>query len=93
MLQDGKLGLSLFDLTQVEDRESYQKIKDLTSISYQKIIELCIPFVDLRVKTGQAIDLVIVLERNNIELERWPSRGTVRVTVPGEDFALKYWSV
>ena len=93
MLQDGKLGLSLFDLTQVEDRESYQKIKDLTSISYQKIIELCIPFVDLKVRTGQAIDLVIVLERNNMELERWPSRGTVRVTVPGEDFALKHWSV
>jgi len=28
-----------------------------------------------------------------MELERWPSRGTVRVTVPGEDFALKHWSV
>jgi len=93
MLEEGKLGLSLFDLTQVEDRESYQKVKDLTSINYQKIIELCIPFVDLKVRTGQTIDLVIVLERNNMELERWPSRGTVRVTVPGEDFALKHWSV
>jgi len=92
MLEDGKLGMSLFDVVQVEHRESYEKIKDLTSISCRKIIELCIPFADLKAKVGQTIDLVIVLERNNIEIERWPSHGTVNLTVPGEDFALKYWS-
>lgn len=28
-----------------------------------------------------------------MELERWPSHGTVGLVVPGEDFALGYWSV
>ena len=93
MLEDGNLALSLFDIVQVEHRENYRKFKDLTSVSYQKIIELSIPFVDLKAKVGQPIDIVIVLERNNIELERWPSHGTVNLSVPGEDFALEHWSV
>ena len=93
MNQDGNLALSLFDIVQAEDGENYQKLKDLTSVSYQKIIELSIPFVDLRAKVGQAIEIVVVLERNNVELERWPFHGTISFLVPGEDFSLQYWSV
>jgi len=93
MLEDGNFGLSLFDVVQVEHKENYQKFKDLTSVNYQKIIELSIPFVDLKAKVGQAIKLVIVLERNNMELERCPSHGTISFLVPGEDFSLEYWSV
>ncbi|MDH5173644.1 MAG: glycoside hydrolase family 57 protein [Elusimicrobiota bacterium] len=93
MRQEGNFALSLFDIVQVEHREDYQKFKDLTSISYQKIIELSIPFVDLRAKVDQAIEIVVVLERNDVELERWPSHGTISFLVPGEDFSLQYWSV
>ena len=93
MVDDQNLGLSLFDVVQEGPTENYQKFKDLTSISYQKIIELSIPFVDLKAKAGQTIEIVIVLERNNIELERWPFHGTVSLVVPGEDFPLDYWSV
>ncbi|NIM04020.1 hypothetical protein GTN66_07765 [bacterium] len=92
MQQEGKFDFSLFDIVQVEHRENYQKFKDLTSISCQKIIELSIPFADLRAKVGQAIEIVVVLERNNVELERWPSHGTISFVVPGEDFSLQYWS-
>jgi len=93
MVDNQKLGLSLFDLVQEGPTDNYQKFKDLTSISYQKVIELSIPFADLKAKAGQTIEIVIVLERNNIELERWPFHGTVSLVVPGEDFALDYWSV
>jgi hypothetical protein len=93
MVDDQNLGLSLFDVVQEGPTENYQKFKDLTSITYQKIIELSIPFADLKAKAGQTIELVIVLERNNIELERWPFHGTVSLVVPGEDFPLDYWSV
>ena len=93
MLENGNLALSLFDIVQLEHRENYQKLKDLTSVSYKKIIELSIPFVDLKAKVGQTIEMVIVLERSNMELERWPSHGTISFLVPGEDFSLKYWSV
>jgi hypothetical protein len=93
MNQDGNLALYLFDIVQAEDGENYQKLKDLTSVSYQKIIELSIPFVDLRAKVGQVIEIVVVLERNNVELERWPFHGTISFLVPGEDFSLQYWSV
>jgi len=93
MLGDRNLGLSLFDVVQEEHRENYQKLKDLTSISYQKIIELAIPFADLKARAGQTIEVVLVLERDNIELERWPHDGTLSFVVPGEDFSLEYWSV
>jgi len=93
MLGDGNLGLSLFDVVIEEVKETYRSVKDLASVKYQKIIELSIPFVDLKAKIGETIEIVIVLERNNMELERWPFHGTVSLVVPGEDFALQYWSV
>jgi len=93
MLENRNLGLSLFDVVQEEHRENYQNSKDLTSIVYQKIIELSIPFADLKVKAGQPIEMVLVLERESIELERWPYHGTLRLVVPGENFTLEHWSV
>jgi alpha-amylase/alpha-mannosidase (GH57 family) len=93
LLEGQNLGLSLFDVVQQEGREVYQRLKDLTSINYQRIIELSIPFADLKLKVGQTVEIVLVLERDNIELERWPYQDTLSMVVPGEDFALEYWSV
>jgi len=93
MVDTGNLCLSIFDMVREGSEEKYRKVEDLTTVAFSKVIELGIPFSDLKTKIGEKIEIAVVLERNNIELERWPSRGTVSLVVPGDDFSLEYWSV
>ncbi len=58
-----------------------------------RVIELSIPFGEIRAKKGDDIKFFISVERQNNTIERWPNRGYVSISVPGEDFEAMNWSV
>ena len=79
--------------TYEENNESLEKHKLLTSISCQKIIEVSIPFAELDRRIGDKVELIVILERGGIALERWPNRGAISFEVPGKNFAVEHWIV
>src|SRR5205823_5372913 len=60
--------------TQKEGAEP-PKIKDLASVAAQKIIEFGIPLAHLPALKGD-FEWVIILEKEGLEQERWPSDST-----------------
>lgn len=70
-----------------------EKIKDIESIRADKIIELSIPFSELKLKAGETVKINIKLEKNDIEIERYPQKGFILLTVPDENFERIMWRV
>ncbi len=57
----------------------------------KKIIELAIPFKDLKVTIGDEIQFWMFMKKGDRELERCPRQGPVTLTVPDEAFAAINW--
>ena len=72
----------------------WEKIKDITEAAMQDILEIAIPFKDIKAKAEDELNLFITAYRGNEEIERCPWRGNISVTVPTPDFeaTMWYWS-
>ncbi|MEK7864761.1 MAG: glycoside hydrolase family 57 protein, partial [Nitrospirota bacterium] len=64
----------------------WEKIKDITEAAMQDILEIAIPFKDIKAKAEDELNLFITAYRGNEEIERCPWRGNISVTVPTPDF-------
>ncbi len=69
------------------------KSEQLNRLSAGKIIEFAIPFGILGTKHGEKIEFVVVLERHNCEVERWPFQNTISLIHPSGDYFAGVWSV
>jgi hypothetical protein len=58
-----------------------------------EILEVGIPWEDLRAALGQQVQFHLTLEKAGSTLASWPITGSFTVEVPGEDFAQRMWSV
>lgn len=88
----GKKDVSSYTLIRAFNGKT-EKIKDIESIKADKIIELSIPFSELNLKTGENVKINIKLEKNDIEIERYPQKGFILLTVPDENFERIMWRV
>ena len=88
----GKRDVSSYKLIRAFNGKT-EKIKDIESIKADKIIELSIPFSELNLKTGENVKINIKLEKNDIEIERYPQKGFILLTVPDENFERIMWRV
>lgn len=70
-----------------------EKIKDIDRINYNRIIEISIPFSELNLKAGDAVKINIKLEKGEMEIERYPQKGFILLTVPDENFERIMWRV
>ncbi len=68
------------------------KIKPIQSVAVEKIIEIGISFADIGVKDDEEIAFVIIVEKEGLEMERWPNRNLVRFIKPKEDYFVAHWS-
>ena len=68
------------------------KIKPIQSVAVEKIIEIGISFTDIGVKDDEEIAFVIIVEKEGLEMERWPNRSLVRFIKPKEDYFIAHWS-
>lgn len=88
----GKKDVSSYTLIRAFNGKT-EKIKDIESIKADKVIELSIPFSELNLKTGENVKINIKLEKNDIEIERYPQKGFILLTVPDENFERIMWRV
>lgn len=73
------------------DRRS--RVADINSVAANEIIELAVPFELLGARPNDEIHFFVTVERNGSEVEKWPYRGYILITVPTEDFEAMMWKV
>lgn len=71
--------------------EQWDKIKDIQKISANDILEIAIPFRELKVAEKDEIQMSITVSKNSEEIERCPFRGYISVKVPTPDFEATMW--
>ena len=87
----GKQGA--YELSHASDGIEFKKIKESHTIAVETIVEISVPFADLKAKTGDELQFFIQVRHEKIELERVPKNGFISVQVPDEEFESKMWSV
>ncbi|RJQ41674.1 MAG: glycoside hydrolase [Nitrospiraceae bacterium] len=85
--RDGLAQAGLFEKKNGE----WEKMKDITEAAMQDVLEIAIPFKDIKAKAEDELNLFITAYRNGDEIERCPWRGNISVTVPTPDFEATMW--
>lgn len=75
------------------ENDNRKKISEINSVAANEIIELAVPFEMLGVKPKDEIHFFVTVERAGSEVEKWPYRGYILITVPTEDFEAMMWKV
>jgi hypothetical protein len=57
------------------------------------IVELAVPFKDVRVEVGQELRLAVVVLDHQLEAARYPHHSPVMIIRPGDDFEAAMWRV
>lgn len=68
-------------------------IGNISTIAASDIIELALPFSLLDVKESDEVAFVIIVKRDESELEKWPYKGYISFNVPTPDFEAIMWKV
>jgi len=71
--------------------EGWEKVKDITEIAIKDILEIGIPFNDLKAREKDEMNIFISIIKNGGEVERCPWRGCVTLTVPTPNFEAMMW--
>ena len=71
--------------------EEWIKVKYITDVALLDILEIKIPFADVKAKEKDEMNLSICLIKNSEEMEKCPSRGFISFTVPTSDFEKMMW--
>lgn len=71
--------------------ETWIKIKDITAVAMQDILEIAIPFKDINAKKKDELNLFISALKGEETIERYPWRGYISITVPTPDFEAIMW--
>jgi len=57
------------------------------------VVECAIPLLLLGFAPGSSCEFVLVVERDEVEVERWPRDGLLSFDVPTDTFELDHWTV
>jgi alpha-amylase/alpha-mannosidase (GH57 family) len=69
-------------------------VEVLKTAVLDKILEVSFQTSKLPLVNEQSIiEFVIIIQKNNLEIERWPYQSSVSFPKPSEEFLLKTWSV
>ena len=63
------------------------------TICRRKVLELAVPFKDLRLQTGQEFKLSLAILKDGAEVDRYPRHQPVGLTVPDANFEATTWRV
>lgn len=86
-------GPQQFTLFQATGPDAWQEIGPYHSISRKTILELALPWKDLRLEQGQEVRMWIVVLEHGLEATRYPRHRPVVLTVPGPEFEAGLWRV
>jgi alpha-amylase/alpha-mannosidase (GH57 family) len=76
----------------VADKDGhFREVKKIPDVAINKIVELAVPFRDLKVNPNDNLEFMTRLKEKGLELEKCPVRGTISVSVPPEDYEIIAW--
>jgi len=64
-----------------------------STIGSKQIVELAISFSVLQFQPKQRVDFYLQVQKDGMELERYPQSGYLSLVVPDLDFASNLWQV
>jgi alpha-amylase/alpha-mannosidase (GH57 family) len=67
--------------------------RDFTSIRSDRIVELSIPFAELRLHPKEKVNFYVRVEKGDLEVERYPRSGFLAIAIPDRDFENSFWQV
>lgn len=67
--------------------------KNLEKLAIKDIVEMEIPFIDLKVSAGDQVQFFVTVKKKGAEVERWPHRGCIMFEAPTKDFEAIMWRV
>lgn len=68
-------------------------IGKISTIAAHDIIEIALPFSSLNLKEKDEVAFIVVVKRDDAELEKWPYKGYISFNVPTPDFEAIMWQV
>ncbi len=72
-------------------RKNRPVAKSAPAVAVDQILELMVPFADLTVKPGEAIQFFLEVDVDKRSVDRAPQEGALELTVPSSDFELVMW--
>ena len=85
-----RVGKNKADLFEKKD-DGWSKVTEIGEVAAQDVLEVSIPFAELKAKEKDEINLFISVRKGRDEMERCPWRGFISITVPTEDFEAMMW--
>ncbi len=71
-----------------------EKAIDMANVAMGKVIELAIPFNILNLPQDyDALEFAISVDKNNMEIERWPYQESIAIPKPNENFNFLSWTL
>ena len=70
-----------------------ERVKTTGPAAAGQVVELAVPFTDLRLEPGREVYFYATLEVNGREVERCPARTPIRTEVPAPNYETKMWVV
>ena len=86
-------GPEAFLLFRRTETDAWQKIGSYESIKAHTILELAVPWKELCLEPGNAVQLSIIVREHGLEVTRYPSHFPAVLTVPGPEFEAGLWRV
>ena len=57
-----------------------------------RILEVAVPYASIEAGAKTDINVTLAVYRGENEVEKWPTRGIINITVPGSDFEEQNWN-
>jgi alpha-amylase/alpha-mannosidase (GH57 family) len=73
--------------------EQWVSGKNTGSVGVGKIVEMSVSYEDVEVKPGDEIQMIVSVEKETQELERWPRGGSINFKAPDKDYLEKRWTI
>jgi hypothetical protein len=74
--------------------DSGEREMPLSDAVYDKIIEIAVPFELLNLAQNyENIEFCVSVDKNSLEIERWPYQASLIIPKPSEGFNFLSWSV
>ena len=82
-----------YTLSSATSEGAYTEVRRCNSIARRSVIELAIPFRDLKLHAGQEFKMTLVVTEHGLEIERYPRHQPVLLVVPDHNFDAIHWRV
>jgi alpha-amylase/alpha-mannosidase (GH57 family) len=86
-------GPNEYCLSRRTEEDAWQKIDSSGSIKARAILELAVPWKELRLEPSHSVQMSIIVREHGLEVARYPNQRPAVLMVPGPEFEAELWRV